>query len=723
MATSNNTANTNAVTKEAVAKLYVATFDRAPDAAGLKYWVEDSGLTINQIAESFFAQDETKEKYPDTLTDATFVETIYNNLFNRDADANGLVYWTNELESGNISRADMIMAIVNGAQGNDAKILDNKTEVGIYFADAGLNDYDKAVSIMENITADEGSVEDAKTQVDTWEDSSASFEMTDKADNIIGTDGDDTFLGKVADSGTTYQSIDTLDGKGGNDTLKLELNVTSDTTTGAPTVKNVESVLVNNNATDTDANTTTTVTVDLKNFDASLTDLTIKGAGSADVVWGTAAAKQGQKAILDNITLSGTYDDSDDATSDNNLTVVYDDSVVSGSTDASAITLTSEKSQTLVSLDTSGNGAIETYTVHTGNETQSQTLTINDASTSKVIVDGDAKLTLIDAVTDENGTAVGSITKLDASKANGDVKFTLVKAAAATLTGGAGNDTLDASASDTNADTVDGGAGNDTITTGNGADTIHGGNGDDDITAYAGDDATADSAANKVYGDSGNDTIKTGAGDDTVDGGGGNDTIEAGDGNNKVTGGLGNDKITTGAGADTIDAGEGDDTIIAGAGNNIVTGGKGADDITLGAGNDTLNYANSGDTGITTDTMDKVTGFVSGTDKIDFDSLAAASGTGVYNDTTGAYDTAPGSSDNFVDLTSNGTGSANFATFDLAKAAADDVFADTHYNFVYAYATDGTNTYLFVDSDQDGSADEAIKLADITSIDAGDIIA
>ena len=47
-----------------VTKVYVATFDRAPDKAGLDYWVNNSGLSLEAIATSFFDQDETKALYP-----------------------------------------------------------------------------------------------------------------------------------------------------------------------------------------------------------------------------------------------------------------------------------------------------------------------------------------------------------------------------------------------------------------------------------------------------------------------------------------------------------------------------------------------------------------------------------------------------------------------------------------------------------------------------------
>ena len=74
-------ANATTPTQENVTRLYIATFDRAPDADGLKYWLH-SGLSLEQIAESFFDQKETKEKYPDELSDEDFIKEIYANLFN-----------------------------------------------------------------------------------------------------------------------------------------------------------------------------------------------------------------------------------------------------------------------------------------------------------------------------------------------------------------------------------------------------------------------------------------------------------------------------------------------------------------------------------------------------------------------------------------------------------------------------------------------------------------
>jgi len=68
-------------TQENVAKLYIATFNRAPDAAGLAYWVNDSGLELEEIAKSFFEQKETKDLYPEGYSHAKFIEAVYMNLF------------------------------------------------------------------------------------------------------------------------------------------------------------------------------------------------------------------------------------------------------------------------------------------------------------------------------------------------------------------------------------------------------------------------------------------------------------------------------------------------------------------------------------------------------------------------------------------------------------------------------------------------------------------
>jgi hypothetical protein len=73
----------------------------------------------------------------------------------------GLDYWVQALGSG-MPRHVMIEAVKNGAQGIDRIILDNKTEVGLYHANSGLEGSD---FYLFGITQNPDTVEAAKIKV------------------------------------------------------------------------------------------------------------------------------------------------------------------------------------------------------------------------------------------------------------------------------------------------------------------------------------------------------------------------------------------------------------------------------------------------------------------------------------------------------------------------------------------------------------------------------
>ncbi len=228
-------------TRGEVTEIYVATFDRAPDAAGLDYWV-NTGLTIEGIAQSFFAQEETQEKYPNTLSNAQFVNEVYNNVYNRDGDFNGATYWIRELDNGT-PRDVMIIAMVNGAEGTDEEILSNKVEVGLAFADAGLSDWDDSRDIMSGVTDDYATVKSAIAEIDDWANESSADTFTVFVDRLIGDDMDNFFVGTftTTDMDSTYQSFDRADGSAGDDTLFINVsNNVGTVVTGATSVSNVE---------------------------------------------------------------------------------------------------------------------------------------------------------------------------------------------------------------------------------------------------------------------------------------------------------------------------------------------------------------------------------------------------------------------------------------------------------------------------------------------------
>ncbi len=215
------------VTREQVAEIYVATFNRAPDTYGLIYWTDNPNLSIEEIAECFFDQPETEDLYPPSVSNKEFVNDIYNNVFNRDADPSGLKYWTSKLESGTVSKGQMIMSIIDGAQGNDQLILDNKTEVGLYFAQNGEGlSVDQAYKVMENVGTEGYTVANALHQIDAWTDNPRyeNMDLTTAVDHIDPLDSNSTIRGIVDTSdgsNNTLNAGDIIDGGGGKDTLDV----------------------------------------------------------------------------------------------------------------------------------------------------------------------------------------------------------------------------------------------------------------------------------------------------------------------------------------------------------------------------------------------------------------------------------------------------------------------------------------------------------------------
>ena len=237
------------VSREQVAEIYVATFNRAPDQAGLVYWSTHADFkTIEPIAESFFHQKETQLLYPDSMSNSNFVNEIYNNLFNRDAEHAGLAYWVNALANGTTSRSNMIISIVNGAQGMDQKTLDNKTEVGLYFAQNGKTlSITQAYEVMVDVTNQGPSIVKAIDMIDNWGGGTSTIFLTTTIDIIDGSDNHMMIEGLVdtaSPGNTTLNAGDIINGGAGNDILKVFFTGGISTTTYIPNMTNVETLML-----------------------------------------------------------------------------------------------------------------------------------------------------------------------------------------------------------------------------------------------------------------------------------------------------------------------------------------------------------------------------------------------------------------------------------------------------------------------------------------------
>ncbi len=120
------------------------------------YWADKlaEGQTLEQIAEYFFDQDETRSIYTDPSDTDTFINSVYNNVLGRAPDASGSSYWKEQLENNAFTEGSFVLQIINGAKNNsdaseDVDYLAIKAKLGLdYAAVKGLGSVDHAISVM-----------------------------------------------------------------------------------------------------------------------------------------------------------------------------------------------------------------------------------------------------------------------------------------------------------------------------------------------------------------------------------------------------------------------------------------------------------------------------------------------------------------------------------------------------------------------------------------------
>jgi hypothetical protein len=258
----------------------------------------NAGLSLAEIANDFATQAETKSVYPffnspalATTANATdFLITVYDNLFERAPDAAGLAFWLDQLTSGSTPAGEIVLAIIEGAVGGDVATLDNKIAAANYWSsEASINAigtsenpmnsvaqdeiFDAAVAAISGTGSDGFGADDLAASKDATDAFIADYLapepepepvdqtiiLTADTDIVSGGEGDDTFKSNQ----NTLNTDDELDGKGGTDTLELSVANGAGSVFVAPTLNSIEVLEVNgpNLANGQD------VTLDLSNAD------------------------------------------------------------------------------------------------------------------------------------------------------------------------------------------------------------------------------------------------------------------------------------------------------------------------------------------------------------------------------------------------------------------------------------------------------------------------
>ncbi|WP_422028784.1 DUF4214 domain-containing protein [Roseovarius sp.] len=152
-------------------ELYIAYFNRAPDSMGLYFWATAyaDGQSLEEIAALFSTAAETKALYPDGSSNEIFLENVYNNVLGRLPDQGGFDFWLGHLNSGALKKETFILDLLGGAQGSDVDYLNNKVDIGTYFAVIkGMSNGRNGSEVMELFDGTQQSIEEAIEATDQF---------------------------------------------------------------------------------------------------------------------------------------------------------------------------------------------------------------------------------------------------------------------------------------------------------------------------------------------------------------------------------------------------------------------------------------------------------------------------------------------------------------------------------------------------------------------------
>lgn len=253
----------------AIQQLYIAYFNRPADAAGLDFWAKQvtNGASLDVISATFAATPEYKALFAGMSSDQ-IVNQIYQNLFNRAPDAAGLKFWSDKLTDKALTVDNVVAAVAASAQqdpakGPDTVAIQSKVAAAVAFTDFLNTDVESRIAYSSgsvnavgvnyiHSVIDTTTLAAAKTSLPTTIQTALetgnqtpgnTYTLTVTPDTLVGTAGNDAFVANTNATGDqTLTSLDSIDGSGGNDTLSVVSVGTLDTTGVAATIKNVETI-------------------------------------------------------------------------------------------------------------------------------------------------------------------------------------------------------------------------------------------------------------------------------------------------------------------------------------------------------------------------------------------------------------------------------------------------------------------------------------------------
>ena len=469
-----------ALTTAQIQQAYVTFFSRPADAAGLNYWSSYAGSVADLYAT--FAQQAEYTAAFNGLSSAQKVNAVYQNLFGRDAEPTGLLYWAKALDAGSVTVANLALAVSAGSQGADSSIVANRVTAATAFTTAldttakilgysGTAANASAKAWLSTVTDTAASLTAATAGVATAVTNTISvggaagstFTLTTGIDNFAGTAAADTFgaslvfdANEAVTTASTVSVPDTIVGGAGVDTLNMTISGAQDAAVTIPAagISGVETFNVRNTVAQT-------ATLDATNFAGLTAANADRSIGALTVTGMTAAASGGVTG--DGVTTNGATSFGWGATVTSGAV-----NIANGAT-AGAVTTVG----TLLATNTvNSTGAANTI----GALTLGAAVTTLNVNATTALTTGAVTNTTAAALTKINVTGAGAVnlsttalestvTTIDASGSTGGLTVALGSAATQKVTGSSGNDVITTGAVLTTG-SVDAGAGVDVLDVG-----------------------------------------------------------------------------------------------------------------------------------------------------------------------------------------------------------------------------------------------------------------
>lgn len=475
---------------DAVQKIYIAFYQRPADPAGLRYWaqrMDAAGGNQAAVIDAFASSPEAVALYGviNGTTIGAVIDKIYMALFNRAPDEAGKKFYVDGFNAGKFTAGSITLSVLGGAQNDDAVAVSNKLSVA--------NEFTKQVDgrEMTNVDFGTGSIFNATYAGDADAVAARAIlkAVTSSPSTVLNASQvTEQLQTKIADAGDAILTIT------GADTFTLTVNqdvktahifeapIFTSTTTGNQ-IQTLTSV---------DKLTGTSATDDVLNATLNGTETTTKptmtGVENANIT--SIAASVFDAANVTGVTSIGSVDSSANLTIRNlaagangqvkssavgvHTLVQYANAAVAGTSDAVTLNLsnigrgTTAANATVINLRGETAGGFETINVvSSGGASRLNDLTsdagaglgVGPAAATAALrtlnVSGDSNLRIDNQLT--------NVTTVDANAFKGNLRVTLDATKTMTVTGGTGNDTFIFAAGLNTSDTVNGGDGRDTI--------------------------------------------------------------------------------------------------------------------------------------------------------------------------------------------------------------------------------------------------------------------